>query len=99
MSASPTACACQPGRHPLITDAVVVDGTPFSAAHDLAASGGSGEVLTGCSRLLHVVLTGEPARIAARLLIVSYYINLVYTQLETWHMIRYDDQAGAPPLT
>ena len=38
-------------------------------------------------RLIHLAVTGEVARLIARFLICCFYLNLVYSEVETWtHM-------------
>lgn len=39
------------------------------------------------SRLVHLAVTGEIARLVARFLVCCFFINMVYSEIETWtHM-------------
>lgn len=54
------------------------------AATCVVAAQSSRQRLSAVSNLLALLFTGEPARIIARLLICSYYINIVYSRVEAW---------------
>lgn len=39
------------------------------------------------SALVTAALTGEPCRAIARVLICSYYVNLVFSEIEVWQKV------------
>jgi hypothetical protein len=53
-------------------------------AEDVAHSDTSGQRWKNLKQMLAVALTGEPARMLARFMICSYYINVVFAEIEAW---------------
>jgi hypothetical protein len=66
------------------------------AASDVTHSNTGRERWKAFGRTCNVLLTGEPARILARLLICSYYINLVFSELEAWQQLQIESQRHPP---
>jgi len=57
------------------------------AAHGVLAASGWRERAKCLSALMNAALTGEPCRVLARVLICSYYVNLVFSEIEVWQQV------------
>lgn len=69
-----------------------------AAAAEVAHSSDHNERWSKLKALLRTAVTGEPARILARILICAYYVNVVYDEVETWLHLRQTQQGASATM-